>query len=194
MNINFRVITIAFFFLTVFSVNGQTNENENKYENIFTGILNFNNWIGKLDSEFKKLIVEEKREEFIRKLGYIGSDLQYIARKKQDFLLNIENENFDSSNKEISLIQLSTNDLLINIGGLNVLINDNLGKIGNDSLQILEMELIHEKRKMHSSMLKSLEKKELNDLISESKTGIELLKKSKNLVWALREDIMKNQK
>ncbi len=179
----FTIITLCIF--TITTVKGQSK----KEESLFAGIVNFNGWIEKLDSIFSELIEKEREAECIRKLGYIGSDLEYIVNAKKDFLLNIESGDLKESDKMINEIQNSTEDLIVNARKLDLLINDNLGKLGNDCWNKLEDDLIYEKRKMHSSMLKQLKNRDMDMLLSDSKLAISLLNEASILVWKLRDDL-----
>src|SRR6476620_11363084 len=107
------LILLISLFVATSKSNAQSNKNNDQIESssIFSGILSINNWVKKLNQEYKNLIAEEKMDECILRLGYLGSDLEYISIAKRKIIILVEKGETATVATKVSDLASSTNDL-----------------------------------------------------------------------------------
>lgn len=180
------LITTLLFVSSNISAQSKTEKDQVESTSIFTGILSINNWIKKLNQEYKNLIAEEKMDECILRLGYLGSDLEYISVAKRKVIIAVEKGETTNLSRKVSDISSATIDLENNIKALKLLVNDNLGQLGSIDFSRIDKELFTKKAKMHVLMSKDINSSDFKKLKTDTEEAIEILDKTKQLVWEMR--------
>lgn len=180
------VMTTVLFVTSNINAQSATSTDEVENASIFSGILSVNNWIKKLNQEYKNLIAEEKMDECILRLGYLGSDLEYLSVAKRKVIIAVEKGETVNLSTKVSDISAATNDLEKNIRRLKLLVNDNLGTLGSIEFSKIDKEIFSEKAKMHILMAKDTQSADFKKLKTHTNEAIKILDEAKQLVWELR--------
>ena len=135
------IIVLALFF--------QKSNAQNSDTNIQGGITSFISWITNLDDQVNNIYKTQNKNKLIRQLGYIGSDLDYLALEKAKLAETVI-EQFNSGESEISINLLdeykeSIDNLNRNITKLIVLLNDQYQVEGNEILDKIRHDLNNRK-------------------------------------------------
>lgn len=184
------LMTTLLFVTSNISAQSETSKDQVASSSIFSGILSINNWIKKLNQEYKNLIAEEKMDECILRLGYLGSDLEYLSVAKRKVIIAVEKGETTDLSRKVFDISSATNDLENNIKTLKLLVNDNLGKLGSIDLSKIDNEIFTEKAKMHVLMAKDTKSSDFKKLKTHTEEAIEILDETKQLVWELRAKLL----
>ncbi|PXY46108.1 hypothetical protein [Flavobacterium hydrophilum] len=192
MKTKLLIVMISFFFvMSKSSAQPNTNKDQMSNSSIFSGILSINNWVKKLNQEYKNLIEEEKIDECILRLGYLGSDLEYICIAKRKIIILVEKGETTTLSSKVSDVTSSANDLENNIRMLKSLINDNSEKLGKLDLNSVDEGLFTEKARMHVLMAKDIKSSDFKKLKTDTEKAIEILDETKKVVWELRAKLLK---
>ena len=127
----------------------QKSNAQNSETNIQGGITSFISWITNLDDQVNNIYKTQNKNKLIRQLGYIGSDLDYLALEKAKLAETVI-EQFNSGESEISINLLdeykeSIDNLNRNITKLIVLLNDQYQVEGNEILDKIRHDLNNRK-------------------------------------------------
>jgi len=135
------IIVLALFF--------QKSNAQNSDTNIQGGITSFISWITNLDEQVNNIYKTQNKNKLIRQLGYIGSDLDYLALEKAKLAETvIEQHNLGESEISINLLneyKESIDNLNRNITKLIVLLNDQYQVEGNEILDKIRHDLNNRK-------------------------------------------------
>jgi len=135
------IIVLALFF--------QKSNAQNSDTNIQGGITSFITWITSLDDQVNNIYKTQNKNKLIRQLGYIGSDLDYLASEKAKLAETvIEQHNLGESEISINLLneyKESIDNLNRNITKLIVLLNDQYQVEGNEILDKIRHDLNNRK-------------------------------------------------
>jgi len=140
-----KTIFLIIFLMLIF----QKSNAQNSETNIQGGITSFISWITNLDDQVNNIYKTQNKNKLIRQLGYIGSDLDYLALEKAKLAETVI-EQFNSGESEISINLLdeykeSIDNLNRNITKLIVLLNDQYQVEGNEILDKIRHDLNNRK-------------------------------------------------
>ena len=141
MKTKLLVILLVFIF--------QKSNAQNSDTNIQSGITSFISWITSLDEQVNNIYIAQNKNKLIRQLGYIGSDLDFLALEKAKLAETVI-EQFNSGESEISIDLIneykeSIDNLNRNITKLIVLLNDQFQVEGNELLDKIRHDLNNRK-------------------------------------------------
>ena len=141
MKTKLLVILLVFIF--------QKSNAQNSDTNIQSGITSFISWITSLDEQVNNIYKAQNKNKLIRQLGYIGSDLDFLALEKAKLAETVI-EQFNSGESEISIDLIneykeSIDNLNRNITKLIVLLNDQFQVEGNELLDKIRHDLNNRK-------------------------------------------------
>jgi hypothetical protein len=159
----------------------ENNQPKTKEASMIASILDFNAWLNKLNGAFSDIVAEEKRNQCIRRLGYLGADIDAVIKQKQDIIL-LTKGGKDATSKKSGLSPM-VDDLRNSISNLTTLLNDVYGEDGSNLAQRLRDELIYEKSQLAEQIVDAQKSEEV---IKAAEEGIRLMRESSTLVWQLR--------
>jgi hypothetical protein len=133
-------LIILLLVLSIQKTNAQTSD-----ATIQSGITEFISWITNLDEQVNNIYKTQNKNKLIRQLGYIGSDLDYLASEKAKLAETvIEQHNSEKSELSIELLneyKESIDNLNRNISKLIVMLNDQYQIEGNEILDKIRHDL-----------------------------------------------------
>lgn len=148
---------------------------QNTNTNLQSGITDFISWITNLDEQVNKIYETQNRNKLIRQLGYIGSDLDYLALEKAKLAETvIEQHKLGQSEISISLLneyKESIDNLSRNISRLLVLLNDQYQVKGNEILDKIRHDLNSRKEVELQEIAKMLTDKNKFDEVQIRESG-----------------------
>lgn len=137
-------LLVFLFVLFIQKSNAQTPD-----ESIQSGITKFISWITSLDEQVNTIYKTQNKNKLIRQLGYIGSDLDFLALEKSKLAETvIEQHNSGKSEISIELLEeykQSIDNLSRNISKLIVLLNDQFQVEGNEIIDNIRHDLNNRK-------------------------------------------------
>lgn len=137
-----KIIALLFLFtfLTIPKTNAQTLDT-----NLQNGISEFISWITNLEDQVNDIYKAQNKNKLIRQLGYIGSDLDYLASEKgrlADRVIEIHKSEEPAVSIEIlSEYTMGIDNLNHNISKLIILLNDQYQVEGNKILDKIRYDL-----------------------------------------------------
>jgi len=181
--------------LIIQNVHAQTSE-----VTIPNGITNFISWITSLDEQVDNIYKVQKKNKLIRQLGYVGTDLDYLAEEKRLLAATvIAQHDLGEDAISIELLQEykeSIDNLSRNLSKLIVLLNDQYQIDGNEILDAIRFDLTSRKEVELKEITKMItNESEFNEtLIRESAERARLHAISaKNAVFDLRAKLLATQ-
>ncbi|GAB3665493.1 hypothetical protein GCM10028791_41270 [Echinicola sediminis] len=185
---------ISFIFI-LFSVDNsfaQTNK-----ASVQEGIIDFITWLTDLEDHVNDIYTEQKKNKLIRQLGYIGSDLDYLALEKSRLAEKvIEHYKNDKSQLSIEILEdykNSIDNLSENISELLLAINEQYRDKGHDALDKIRQDLYNRKETELSRIIRLVGGDEdfNEEKIRESAKNAELYARSaRNKVLDLRKQLL----
>jgi hypothetical protein len=117
--------------------------------NLHIGITDFMTWIDKLDQAEGLAFKVENKNKIMRQLGYIGSDLDYLALEKRALAETvIKQQRLGASAISIQYLddfKQSIDKLMLNISNLIFLLKSEYQAEGNEILQKIKHDLNNKK-------------------------------------------------
>jgi len=152
-----------------------------KEASLIASLLDFKGWLDKLNGAFNEIVAADKRDQCIRRLGYLGSDLDAVISQKQKIiLLTKTNKN---ATREKSDLNSMVSALQNSITNLTTLLNDVYGEEGNKLATRLRHGLLADKAEL-TNQITTAEKSA--EVIAAAEEGIKLMIEASALVWQLR--------
>lgn len=152
-----------------------------KEASLIASLLDFKGWLDKLNGAFNEIVAADKRDQCIRRLGYLGSDLDAVISQKQKIILLTKTNK--SATKEKSDLNSMVSALQNSITNLTTLLNDVYGEEGNKLATRLRHGLLADKAEL-TNQITTAEKSA--EVIAAAEEGIKLMIEASALVWQLR--------
>lgn len=181
--------------LIVFSIN-HLNAQTNK-ASVQEGIIDFITWLTSLEEHANEIYTEQKKNKLIRQLGYIASDLDYLAlekRKLSEQVIDLYKNNKSQLSIEIlENYKKSIENLSENLTALLLEINEQYRDKGYAALDKIRKDLYERKESELSHIIRLVGSEENfnEEEIRESAKNAEMYARSaRNKVLDLRKQLL----